>query len=116
MAALEGVHQSVLTGNPREVSAIELAALDLDQALDLRIGAYGSDDTDRTALVPHAYARAADILGLTFTGPTTAIIGDPTRHQGRPSRQALGIGVATGHFSTAQLTSSCPTCPTPRPC
>lgn len=107
LAELEHVHQSVLTGNLREVSAIKLAALDLDRALDLRIGAHGSDAADRTALVPHAYTRAADILGLAFTGLTTAIIGDTPRDiEVARAAGALGIGVATEHYSIAQLTSA----------
>lgn len=107
LAKLEYVHQSVLTGNLREVSAIKLAALNLDQDLDLRIGAYGSDAADRTALVPHAYTRAADILGLAFTGRTTTIIGDTPRDiEVARAAGALGIGVATGHYSIAQLTSA----------
>lgn len=107
LAELGHVHQSVLTGNLREVTAIKLAALDLDRALDLRIGAYGSDATDRTALVPFAFTRAADILGLAFTGRTTAIIGDTPRDiEVARAAGALGIGIATGHYSAAQLTSA----------
>jgi phosphoglycolate phosphatase-like HAD superfamily hydrolase len=107
LSSLEHVHQSVLTGNLREVAATKLAAFDLGQALDLRIGAYGSDATDRTALVPHAYTRAADILGLAFTGRTTVVIGDTPRDiEVARSAGALGIGVATGHYSTTQLATA----------
>jgi phosphoglycolate phosphatase-like HAD superfamily hydrolase len=107
LVELEHVHQSVLTGNLPEVTTIKLAALDLDRALDLRIGAYGSDATDRAALVPHAHARAADILGLAFTGRTTAIIGDTPRDiEVARATGALGIAVATGHHSIAQLTAA----------
>jgi phosphoglycolate phosphatase-like HAD superfamily hydrolase len=107
LSDLEHIHQSVLTGNLREVTTIKLAALDLDRTLDLRIGAYGSYATDRTALVPHAHKRAGDILGLAFTARTTVIIGDTPRDiEVARAAGALGIAVATGQHSIAQLTAA----------
>lgn len=104
LAELEGVHQSVLTGNLPQVAAIKVAALNLDKYLDLRIGAYGSDAPERHALAPFAFARAARLLGLSFTGRNTAIIGDTPRdiHAAR-AVGALSIAVATGAHSAAQL-------------
>jgi phosphoglycolate phosphatase-like HAD superfamily hydrolase len=98
------VYQSVLTGNLREVAAIKLAAFNLDQAVDLRIGAYGSDAVERTALAPFAFERAAQVLGLGFTGRNTVVIGDTPRDiDAARTAGALSIGVATGHHSTADL-------------
>ena len=46
--------QTVLTGNYRAVAAIKLAAFDLDELIDLEVGAYADDGADRAALVPIA--------------------------------------------------------------
>lgn len=98
------VRQSVLTGNLREVAAIKLKALGLDQSVDLRIGAYGSDAVERAALAPFAFERAARVLGLEITGGNTAIIGDTPRDiEAARAVGALAIGVATGRHSTAEL-------------
>ena len=58
IAELGYAHQSVLTGNLREVAAIKLKALGLEPSVDLRIGAYGSDAVERAALAPFAFKRA----------------------------------------------------------
>jgi phosphoglycolate phosphatase len=49
--------QTVLTGNTAANAAVKLAAFDLGRWLDLEVGAYGSDDPDRNALVEVALAR-----------------------------------------------------------
>ena len=104
LAEFDYVHQSVLTGNLREVAAIKLKALGLDQAVDMQIGAYGSDAVERSALAPFAFERAARLLGLEITGRNTAIIGDTPRDiEAAHAVGALAIGVATGHHSTADL-------------
>ena len=104
LADLDHVHQSVLTGNLREVAAIKLAACGLDQSVDMRIGAYGSDAVERTALARYAFERAARVLGLDIDGRNTAIIGDTPRDiETARAAGALSIGVATGRHSTAEL-------------
>lgn len=104
LADLGHARQSVLTGNLREVAALKLTAFGLDQAVDMRIGAYGSDAVERTALAPYAFERAARVLGLDITGRSTAIIGDTPRDvEAARAVGALSIGVATGRDSTAQL-------------
>lgn len=52
------VVQSVLTGNIEANAALKLAVFGLDRWFDLRVGAFGSDDPDRCALVPVARERA----------------------------------------------------------
>jgi phosphoglycolate phosphatase len=52
-----GTVQTVLTGNTAANAAIKLDAFDLRPWLDLEVGAYGSDDPDRNALVPVALGR-----------------------------------------------------------
>jgi phosphoglycolate phosphatase len=49
--------QTVLTGNTAANAAVKLAAFDLGRWLDLEVGAYGSDDPDRNALVEVALTR-----------------------------------------------------------
>ena len=67
-----GVVQSVLTGNTAANAATKLAAFDLDRWLDLEVGAFGSDNADRLALVPVALARA----GGRFRPDDVWVVGD----------------------------------------
>jgi len=57
MLARPGTVQTVLTGNTAANAAVKLDALGLADWLDLEVGAYGSDDADRNALVPVALER-----------------------------------------------------------
>ncbi len=70
------VAQSVLTGNTATNAATKLAAFDLDSWLHLEIGAYGSDDRDRRALVPIALQRAAELRGWVLTAGEVWVVGD----------------------------------------
>lgn len=67
-----GVVQTVLTGNTAANAATKLAAFELDRWLDLEIGAYGSDNADRLALVPVALRRA----GERFRPDEVWVVGD----------------------------------------
>jgi len=67
-----GVVQTVLTGNTAANAATKLAAFGLDRWLDLEIGAYGSDNADRLALVPVALERA----GGHFRAHDVWVVGD----------------------------------------
>ena len=55
--ATPGTVQTVLTGNTAANAAVKLDGLGLAHWLDLEVGAYGSDDADRNALVPVALER-----------------------------------------------------------
>jgi phosphoglycolate phosphatase-like HAD superfamily hydrolase len=59
LAALQGpgTVQTVLTGNTAANAAVKLDAFDLPRWLDLDVGAFGSDDANRNALVEVALAR-----------------------------------------------------------
>ena len=70
------VVQTVLTGNTVTNAATKLAAFDLDAALDLEIGAYGSDDADRLRLVPVALDRVARLRGWSFAPEHVWVVGD----------------------------------------
>jgi phosphoglycolate phosphatase-like HAD superfamily hydrolase len=104
LSELSDVHQSVLTGNLRAVAELKLKAVDLLSALDMEIGAYGSDAIERTALAPFAFARVRDLRGAEFSGPETVIVGDTPRDvDAAAAVGATCIGVATGYHSTEQL-------------
>src|SRR5205807_2686423 len=51
LSQVPGTVQTVLTGNYKGVAATKLAVFELDDALDLDVGAYADDATDRAALV-----------------------------------------------------------------
>ncbi|MDP9313084.1 MAG: haloacid dehalogenase-like hydrolase [Chloroflexota bacterium] len=103
----QGAIQTLLTGNLAPVAALKLRALDLEQFFDLGIGAYGSDDHDRTKLVPiarrKAAARYADIAGQ------PVVIGDTPRDIAcGKAGAARTIAVATGTFGMEQLAAHAP--------
>jgi phosphoglycolate phosphatase len=99
--------QSVLTGNMRVTARAKLAALGLDQHLDLRVGAYGDAHEIRADLVPLARARAAAAYGAGFDGRATVLIGDtPLDIEAARLTGARSVGVATGQFSAAELAAA----------
>jgi phosphoglycolate phosphatase-like HAD superfamily hydrolase len=70
------VAQSVLTGNTAANAATKMAAFGLEAWLDLEIGAYGSDNSDRLTLVPVAVKRAAELRGWSVAPPHVWVVGD----------------------------------------
>ena len=99
--------QTLLTGNLEPVAELKLRALNLHHYFDLSVGAYGSDDHDRTRLVPiarrKAAARYADDVGQ------PVVIGDTPRDIAcGKAGAARTIAVATGTFSTEQLVAHAP--------
>ncbi|MGH3831766.1 MAG: HAD family hydrolase [Pseudonocardiaceae bacterium] len=98
------VHQSVLTGNLRDVARIKLEVFDLDHYLDLDAGAYGDDHPERCKLVAIAQRRAAERTGVMFGNDATVLIGDtPKDVEAALAAGVLVIGVATGKTSTQEL-------------
>ena len=107
LAALDedsAVAQSILTGNTAVNAATKLAALGIDHWLDLEIGAYGSDDRDRCALVPVALERAASRRGWALSGRDVWVVGDTANDlacaRAGGARCAL---VGTGHTPVETL-------------
>ena len=98
------VHSTVLTGNTAANAAVKLAAFGLTPWLDLDIGAFGSDDPDRTALVPVALERARRLRRLSVGPGDVWVVGDTQRDLAcarvAGARCAL---VATGHASLDEL-------------
>jgi phosphoglycolate phosphatase-like HAD superfamily hydrolase len=107
LAARTDVVQSVLTGNIRPVALCKLAAFGLDTLVDLDVGAYGFDATERPALVGLAQRRATREYGVPFAAATTVLIGD-TPHDIAAGRRggARVIAVATGSSNEATLRSA----------
>lgn len=101
LAADPAVHQSVLTGNLREVARIKLEVFGLDGFLDLQVGAYGDDHPERARLVAVAQARAAERKGVAFE---TVLIGDtPMDVEAGLIAGVRVVGVATGTTTAAEL-------------
>jgi len=104
LAATEGVHQTLLTGNLAANAMVKVAAFGLDRWLDLEIGAYGSDHVDRDQLVPIARERALRLRHVDIDPDDTWVIGDTARDLG--CARAGGVRcllVATGGSSMAEL-------------
>lgn len=93
----------LLTGNLAEGAALKLGAVGLDPAR-FRVGAYGSDAAERPRLPAIAAERAAPLLGRMVSGSDLVIVGDtPADMTCGASLGARGIGVATGHYTVADL-------------
>ena len=63
LSALAGVEQTVLTGNIAPNALLKLAAFGLDRYLDLEVGAYGIEHSDRRSLLPLAWKPPARAEG-----------------------------------------------------
>ncbi|WP_026369509.1 HAD family hydrolase [Kallotenue papyrolyticum] len=109
LAALRerGAIQTLLTGNTEAVAALKLRATGLSDWFDLDVGAYGSDDHDRTRLVAVARRKAAARYGDCFA--PLVVIGDTPRDIacGRAGA-ARTVAVATGSFTLAELQAHAP--------
>jgi phosphoglycolate phosphatase len=104
LAKEPAIHQSVLTGNLREVARIKLETFGLDGYLDLASGAYGDDDSDRPKLVALAQQRAAERTGVVFGNDATVLVGDtPKDVEAGLAAGVRVIGVATGKTSVQEL-------------
>lgn len=100
--ASTGAVQSVVTGNLPGVARTKLGAFGLATNLDLEVGAYGNEATDRTVLVQLAVGRAQRVHRVLFA--EVIVIGD-TIHDIHGARRAgaRSIGVATGHHTAEDL-------------
>jgi phosphoglycolate phosphatase len=99
---MDGVVQSLLTGNVEPNAAVKVGAFGLERWLDLEAGGYGSDPHERRSdLVAVARERAAARYGE----PTGAVlVGDtPLDVAAAQAAGARAIGVATGPFSVQEL-------------
>lgn len=112
LAALAGltgkdVVQSLLTGNVRALAEVKLSPFGLIRHLDLNIGAYGNESEHRADLVHLARKRAAAAYDCDFGGELTVLVGDtPLDVEAALATGARGVGVATGQFTSRELTSA----------
>lgn len=96
--------QSVVTGNIRPIARIKLEAFGLAGPLDLNVGGYGDDGSDRTDLVRLACERASVKYGVPFAGKRVFVVGDtPHDIKGAHGAGVYAVGVATGSSSPGEL-------------
>lgn len=106
LAALEARGDALLgllTGNLVDGARLKLSAGGLDFAR-FRVGAFGSDAPERSALPAIAARRARPLMGREPVGPDIVIIGDTPNDM--TCGRALGvraIGVGTGHYRAPEL-------------
>jgi phosphoglycolate phosphatase-like HAD superfamily hydrolase len=100
----EDVLIGLLTGNIAGTAPLKLAAAGIEPSI-FRVGAYGSDHSDRNQLPAFALKRAAELTGETFTGQNTTIIGDtPADIACARTIGARVVAVGSGSYSSATLT------------
>lgn len=98
------VVSSVLTGNIQPNALVKLAAFDLDQWVRLEIGAYGSDDADRTKLVPVALRRFEEQYRARLAPEAVWVVGDTPKDLAcARSAGAHCLLVATGAYPLCSL-------------
>lgn len=98
----------LLTGNLEEGAALKLEAVGID-VKQFRVGAFGSDASDRAALPAIAAERAAPLMGWVPQGDNVVIIGDtPADVTCGRGIQARAIAVATGPYDIDQLAAAGP--------
>ncbi|MBC7790630.1 MAG: haloacid dehalogenase-like hydrolase [Anaerolineae bacterium] len=104
LEARKDVTLGLLTGNLREGAALKLRAVGI--AFErFKIGAFGSDHEARSDLPALAQRRARETLGLDVSGDRIIVIGDtPADVECGRAIGARAIGVATGRFTTDELT------------
>lgn len=109
LAALraDGAVQSLVTGNIPALAAMKLEAFELDGFMDLEVGGYGDDDSDRAVLVRLAIARVEAKYGHGFKAEHAVVIGDtPHDVRGALDNGALAVGVATGSSDASELSAA----------
>jgi phosphoglycolate phosphatase len=104
LADIEWVEQTVLTGNIAANAWAKLSAFGLDRYLDLEVGAYGAEHSDRRELLPVAWQRQRELRGVVFAPDETWIVGDtPNDLACARSGGAHCLLVATGRLGVDEL-------------
>jgi phosphoglycolate phosphatase len=92
----------ITTGGTDSAAHIKLARANLGRWFP--VGGYGSDSTDRTELTRIAIRRCGRMLGIDLDPRRVLVIGDtPLDIAAAHGAHAIGVGVASGHFSQEQL-------------
>jgi phosphoglycolate phosphatase-like HAD superfamily hydrolase len=98
------VLSSLLTGNIAPNALVKVAAFGLDPWLDLEVGAYGSDESDRNLLVPVALDRLASRRGVRLHPGDVWVVGDtPRDFECARVAGARCLLVATGRYGAEEL-------------
>jgi phosphoglycolate phosphatase len=104
VAKLDGVVQSVFTGNSRPTAVLKLRAFGLDGYVDFDIGGYGSEAYPKGTLLRVARQRAGNKHGVTFGEDATVYIADSPRDvDAARIGGARSLAVASGRASAAEL-------------
>jgi phosphoglycolate phosphatase len=109
VAKLEGVAQTVLTGNSKPNAMLKLRAFGLDGYVDFEIGGYGSEAYPRGTLLGVARQRAADKRGVALGELATVYVADSPRDvEAARVGGARSLAVAGGRASAAELREAGP--------
>jgi phosphoglycolate phosphatase len=101
---LDGVVQTVLTGNGKPNALLKLCAFGLDGFVDFGIGGYGSEAYPKGTLLRVARLRATEKHGVTFGEDATVYIADSPRDiDAARIGGASSLAVASGRASAAEL-------------
>ncbi|MER6719906.1 MULTISPECIES: HAD family hydrolase [Streptomyces] len=104
VASLDGVEQTVVTGNIRGPAETKLRVFGLDTHIRFPIGGYGEDNDERAELVRTAIRRASLALKTTIASQDVLLIGDtPADVAAALDNHVSVLAVATGRSTTAQL-------------
>ena len=104
VAKLDGVVQSVFTGNSRPTAVLKLRAFGLDGYVDFDIGGYGSEAYPKGTLLRVARQRAGNKHGVTFGEDATVYVADSPRDvDAARIGGARSLAVASGRASAAEL-------------
>ena len=107
VAKIDGVLQTVLTGNSRQTAELKLRAFDLDGFVDFDIGGYGSEAYPKGTLLRVARRRAADARGVPVDEGAAVYIADSPRDvDAARVGGARSLAVASGRASAAELRES----------
>ena len=100
-----GILVGLVTGNIEAAAHIKLARADLNRFF--AFGGYGSDSRDRTELTKRALERAATVSGSPVDPATAIAVGDTPRDVKAGHGAGIRVvGVATGAYSTEELTEA----------
>ncbi|GAA1701751.1 HAD hydrolase-like protein [Dietzia cercidiphylli] len=106
LAAVDGLHQGIVTGNMRRTALLKLRVCGFDGLPDPRLGAFGDHHADRADLVRGALTTAR-ARGLEVSAERAVVIGDHVHDvRGALDVGARCVAVATGRVSADELRSA----------
>jgi phosphoglycolate phosphatase-like HAD superfamily hydrolase len=98
----DGYLLGITTGALEAAAHIKLARADLNRFFSF--GGYGSDSADRGELTRKAIERGREIFGSPLDPQRVLVVGDtPKDITAAHAAQAIGVGVASGHYSEGEL-------------